>query len=581
MGKFIVYQILPRVFANTNRNCKSGGSLALNGTGKLNSISCEVLERLKRLSITHIWYTGVIEHATKSSFSEVGISGDNPQIVKGEAGSPYAIKDYYDIAPYLAENTGNRMAEFEALVERTHRAGLKVIVDFVPNHLSRVYHSDSPERSGEDFGISDNPSVAFSPMNNFYYLPGSKLDLCGTGAAGSLENQYTEIPARATGNDCFSPTPHNSDWYETVKLNYGVDYLGGGAGHFSPHPKTWKMMLDVLLFWCGKGVDGFRCDMAEMVPVEFWNFAIGEVRRRYRDIVFIAEIYDRAKYNDYIAKGGFNYLYDKVGMYDTLKAITRSQNPDIESDTDVPAWEITSCWQGIDKIQPNMLNFLENHDEQRIASDFNLGSPFYAVPELAVSLLFNTAPFMLYFGQETGERGMESEGFSGLDGRTSIFDYCSAPSVVDYFEYLSGRKEFTELGKRERELYEIYRKLLAISMEEDAVKEGHTFDLEYANRSDQGFDARKEFVFARRSRHSLTSGGESLIIVAADFSQRAENINVFIPKYFLDCWEIGERSLLFKDLLNDKREQKIALFYDMPISLQLNRYGIAVIKALL
>ena len=142
-SKFIIYQILLRVFGNTNENCVPGGSLHSNGTGKFSSITTQVLDKLKELAVTHVWYTGVIEHATKTSFEEFGIRKDNPAVIKGEAGSPYAIKDYYDVNPYLANSVPDRMAEFEQLVSRTHESGLKVIIDFVPNHLAREYNSDS------------------------------------------------------------------------------------------------------------------------------------------------------------------------------------------------------------------------------------------------------------------------------------------------------------------------------------------------------------------------------------------------------------------------------------------------------
>ena len=346
-SKFIIYQILLRVFGNTNENCVSGGSLHFNGTGKFSSITPKVLDKLKELAVTHVWYTGIIEHATKSSFEEYGIRKDNPSVIKGEAGSPYAIKDYYDVNPYLANSVPDRMAEFEQLVERTHNAGLKVIIDFVPNHLAREYNSDSlpVERSynpyvtgsleldgsaqlhivskdtpPESFGQSDNPDLAFSPQNNFYYLWGEDLDLGNIlprdvdGVADCREVniernstvKYIEKPAKATGNDCFTPKPGVNDWYETVKLNYGVDYCGGGTKHFDPRPKTWEMMLDVLLFWASKGVDGFRCDMAEMVPVEFWHWAIAAVKRVKPDLTFVAEVYNPSLYDSYLNWGGFD-----------------------------------------------------------------------------------------------------------------------------------------------------------------------------------------------------------------------------------------------------------------------------------
>ncbi len=586
------------------------GIVHLNGTGKFGSITPHVLDKLKDLAVTHVWYTGVIEHVTKSSFEDYGICKDNPLVIKGEAGSPYAIKDYYDVNPYLADSVSDRMAEFEALVERTHDAGLKAIIDFVPNHLAREYNSDSlpKDRSynpyvcgrllhndstavvattsatasliasdsaataavpkstdipPESFGETDNPDWAFSPQNNFYYLWGQELDLGEIEKSSCREEQdgffasiegnavetsgYIERPARATGNDCFSARPGVNDWYETVKLNYGVDYCGGGACHFEPRPKTWDMMLDVLLYWASKGVDGFRCDMAEMVPVEFWHWAIDAVKRVYPQVVFIAEVYNPSLYDSYLHWGGFDYLYDKVGLYDNLKAITQGH---------AAAHSITGSWQSIGDMQYSMLNFLENHDEQRVASDFNIGNPFKAIPELAVSLLLNTAPFMLYFGQEFGERGMLSEGFSRVDGRTSIFDYCSAPSVVRFMKSLGGVKsspladsskedgaatgsisvaattaDGVGLLASESVLYAVYKHLFKLAMGEEALRCGLTYDLEYANFSTEGFDPCCCYAFARKS-------GNSIIIVAVDFSQTRSSLPVNLPKHIFDFWSL-------------------------------------------
>ena len=568
-GKFIIYQILLRVFANTNENWVSGGSLQLNGSGRFSDITDKVLSSLKSLHVTHIWYTGVIEHATRSSFGQINLKGDNPLVVKGEAGSPYAIKDYYDVNPYLADNPAKRMEEFTALVERTHKAGLKVILDFVPNHVSRVYKSDV--RPELDFGREDDTSVAFLPSNNFYYLPGESFNAAAITDDRSLRESYSEFPAKATGNDCFSASPGRNDWYETVKLNYGVDYMHGCEPHFNPIPRSWKMMVQILLYWVEKGVDGFRCDMAEMVPVEFWSYAIKETRRVNSQILFIAEAYNPANYERYL-NSGFNYIYDKVGLYDKLRQISRGE---------AAAEQITKCWQSIDKIQGRMLNFLENHDEQRIASEFNLSDPFKALPELAVSLLLNTAPFMLYFGQEVGERGMECEGYGGRDGRTSIFDYCQAPAVRNYFKYLSGMGEWEGVEPKSRELYSLYSRMLGISLSEEAVREGYTFDLEYVNAnspSNPDFDSHRHFAFARRSRPGMEKGGkESLIFVAVDFLQNTKHLSLFLPKYLFECWNIREGNYKYINLLGEERGT-VDLGSDSFIELKFDRYGVAILK---
>lgn len=567
--KHIIYQLFIRAFGN-KRQTLLGGSYSINGSGKFNDITPELLRSLKEdLSISHIWYTGVIAHASKTDWSAYGIPSAHPSVVKGEAGSPYAITDYYDVAAELAEDIPSRMAEFEALVERTHTAGLRVVIDFVPNHLSRCYHGASAAASGASapsgagvpsaagatagalFGAEDDPTLAFCPQNNFYYLPAEELHLpdaalasataataasaagsaaaadcpCGTAASNCTGNgaaaaaPYREYPAKATGNDCFSAWPSVNDWYDTVKLNYGVDYASGRT-YFEPRPRTWGMMLDVLLFWASKGVDGFRCDMAEMVPVQFWHWAIAEVKHKYPQTLFVAEVYNPSLYSSYLDYGGFDLLYDKVGMYDTLKLVSQHH---------LPASAITGAWQAVDKIQNRMLNFLENHDEQRLASSFNLGSPWRAIPELGVSLLFNRAPFMLYCAQEYGERGMESEGFSGLDGRTSIFDYCSIPAV----------REVTPEGLMLRSLYS---QLLTLARTESAFSQGYTFDLTYCNPQHSA----TKFIFARRPRKTFynPSPEDSLIIICADFSfasqEEPQQIDVVLPDALFSLWNIPQ-----------------------------------------
>ncbi|MDR3268245.1 MAG: alpha-amylase, partial [Tannerella sp.] len=312
--KMIIYQTLPRLFGNSNHRHVPNGTLAENGAGKFSDFTPMVLYEIRQLGVTHIWYTGIIEHATQTDYSAYGISKDHRAVVKGKAGSPYAIKDYYDVDPDLAENVTLRMAEFEELVERTHRAGMKVIIDFVANHVARRYYSDTKPAIVRNLGRQDDVFKNFDPNNNFYYMPGQALTLHFEAEQEDFE--YSEFPAKATGNDCFSLSPTKNDWYETVKLNYGVDYANGGSTHFDPVPDTWTKMLDILLFWAGKNVDGFRCDMAEMVPVEFWSWAIPRVKAT-KDICFIAEIYQPERYRDYIRQGRFDYLYDKVGLYDT------------------------------------------------------------------------------------------------------------------------------------------------------------------------------------------------------------------------------------------------------------------------
>ena len=521
--KTIIYQLMPRWFTNCRENCTPNGSIRQNGCGKFNDIDEKCLKSIKSLGATHVWYTGIIEHATATDYSRYGITPCNPHVVKGKAGSPYAIRDYYDVCPDFAVKVKNRMAEFEALVEHTHRAGLKVIIEFVPNHVAREYESDVKPAGVQDLGEGDNPMMFFDPRNNFFYLTGQEfaphdVDL------GQGENAYREFPARATGNDCYTASPNRDDWFETVKLNYGIDPWNGST-HFSPIPPTWEKMLDILMFWAAKGVDAFRCDMAHMVPVAFWHWAIAQVKSRYPAMVFIAEIYDVSLYRSYIFDGGFDYLYDKVTLYDTLRGILCNG---------WPASDLSRCWQTVEGIGDHMLNFLENHDEQRIASRQFCGDPWIALPALVVSATLSRCPFMLYAGQELGEPADDAEGYSGKDGRTTIFDYWSVPTLRRWHQ----GKPTTD----ERRLRTLYRKILHLCNSEKTLSRGEFFDLMYVNQDT--LDTRMQYAYLRHC------DGEMALIVA-NFSDQAVSTAVHVPQHALDCAHMPQGKYTCKELLTN------------------------------
>lgn len=527
--KMIIYQVFPRWFGNTNTKPVHNGSLEENGVGKFSDFTPLALSKIKELGTTHIWYTGVIEHATQTDYTAYHIQKDHRAVVKGKAGSPYAIKDYYDIDPDLADHVENRMEEFEALVARTHDAGMKVIIDFVPNHVARQYHSDAQYNFIEELGQNDNTSKAFDPNNNFYYIPGQPLTLPFTDDDDGLE--YSEFPAKATGNDRFDAFPNCNDWYETVKLNYGVDYLNGRSKHFDPIPNTWNKMLDILRFWASKKIDGFRCDMAEMVPVEFWEWAIPLVKKDY-PVIFIAEVYNPAEYRNYIFNGHFDYLYDKVGLYDTLRAVICGQ---------APASNIPACWQSLEGIQAHMLNFLENHDEQRLASDFFAKEPLAGISGLIVSALMNTNPMMIYAGQELGERGMDEEGFSGLDGRTTIFDYWSVSTLRNWKN--GGKYDGGKLTEKQKQLRQQYATILNIAKNEPAINQGAFFDLMYTNEKNRFFNNRNQYAFLRKHKNEV-------ILVVANFTHFEQNVWVNIPEDAFKTLGIKDNeAAMLKDLL--------------------------------
>lgn len=521
-NKVLIYQVFTRLFGNRNVNRVANGTIAENGCGKLNDFTPKVLKDIAAMGITHVWYTGIIRHATQTDYTAYGIPRQHPAVVKGKAGSPYAITDYYDIDPDLAVDVKQRMQEFEQLVARSHEAGLKVIIDFVPNHVARQYRSVCKPKKVKDLGETDNPAMGFDPQNNFYYCPGQRFDPYFDLYQGEKE-PYLEEPAKATGNDHFDNAPGKNDWYETVKLNYGVDYYAGGVGYFDPLPDTWKKMTDILLFWAKKGIDGFRCDMAEMVPAEFWAYATAIVKKKYKDIMFIGEVYNPSEYRHYLASG-FDWLYDKVGMYDTMRAVICHQ---------APTSAITNAWQYTDDIRDHMLYFLENHDEQRIASDFFAADAKKGVPAMIASVLMQQNPFMLYAGEEYGERGMDREGFSGNDGRTTIFDYWSVDTLC--------RAAQNKLTDDEQQLFDIHKKTMLLARKEKAVSEGIFFDLMYVNQHME-----RQYAFLRYVE------GE-LLLVAVNFDDRDVVADIHIPAHAFEYLGMKEKMVIATDLLTRER----------------------------
>lgn len=548
--KPIIYQVFTRLFGNRNATDKPWGTVVENGVGKMNDFDDATLRRIKRLGATHVWFTGVVRHASQTDHTAHGIPRQHPDVVKGVAGSPYAIADYYDIDPDIAVDVDRRMEEWGALVERTHRAGMKVVMDFVPNHVAREYRSICRPNGVSDLGEDDSTDLRFARDNNFYYIP-SPLDMSGIRGVADGKS-YEECPARATGNDVFSAKPSRNDWYETVKLNYGVDYCdaGGRSEHFSPIPDTWGKMADILLFWARTGADAFRCDMAEMVPAEFWAWATDVVRAAFPEIKFIGEVYNPSLYRKYI-DAGFDWLYDKVGMYDCVRDVICGRRR---------ASDITEQWQNVGGIVDHMLYFLENHDEQRIASDFFAADARRGIPGMMVCALLNKCPFMLYAGQEFGERGMDAEGFSGVDGRTTIFDYwCVDTLRRGYFDR-------SQLHEDERLLEEAYRMILTLANRERAVSDGECYDLMYVNQHIAG----RQFAFLRKS-------GDETLLVVANFDEREAVCDINIPRHAFDFLKMAEGERNATDLLTGK-PIRLALGTDTPVNMAIPPSGGVVLK---
>lgn len=531
MNKPIIYQMLPRLWGNDKVRPKKNGGLLENGTGKFSDIDTASLEYFKWLGCSHIWYTGIIRHSTQES---VGCIASHPQFVKGKAGSPYAICDYYDVNAYLADNPDERMLEFESLIKRTHEAGLKVIVDFVPNHVSRDYGKVGFLSEHPCLGADDNKNVHWAAENDFFYYPGQALVLPSESPKGI--EPYKEVPAMATGNNCYTPTPGVNDWYETIKINY-CDF----------HTGTWDKMLDIVLFWAAKGVDGFRCDMVELVPTQFFQWLIKQVKEKYPEVIFIAEVYKKDLYTQYIREVGFDYLYDKSGLYDCLRAVVEKAVND--NGMPVELWQsttgITRSWQFLNDLQPYMLNFLENHDEQRYASEY-FGKDSNSFAALYTSLYLNTAPFMIYFGEEVGEKGMEEEGFSGVNGRTTIFDWWSVGSIRRLRKLIAGGEyknlsvsALTKSGLKPEEarVFARFAQATRFAANDLAITRGTTYDLCYCNYASDGFNKDRHFAFLRDFE-------EHTLLVAVNFSMVPAKMKLRIPQHAFEWMEITQTESL-------------------------------------
>ena len=555
--KPIIYQLLPRLFANDNAECTPNGTIEQNGSGKMNNITTTVLRSLKRLGVTHVWYTGVIEHAHDVDYTKYGIQRHNKYVIKGKAGSPYAITDYYDIDPDIAVDVEHRLDEFDALIKRTHNTGLKAIIDFVPNHVGRQYYSDVKPAGIKDFGVDDDLSMFFSAKNDFYYI--TRQQFSPSIDLGEGDDAYVEFPAKASGNDCFNAFPGQYDWYETVKLNYGVDY-GDGSRHFDPIPPVWFKMLHILRYWASKGVDGFRCDMAFMVPIEFWQWAIANVKERYPNIIFIAEIYDVNLYRDFINIAGFDYLYDKVNLYDTLRGVECCN---------VSAANITSCWQAVDGLQDKMLNFQENHDEQRFASPQYANDAKAIFPSMIVSSMLSTGPYMLYMGQELGEKALDAEGYSGQDGRTTIFDFWSLSTLRRWRN--KNKCDGQMLTDDEKQLREDYEKILRLCNSEKAISMGRFFDVTYVNYNNPEFNPHRHYAFLRNY-------DDVTLVIAVSFDKKPADVEINIPQHAFNLLEIPQGNVSATELLTGITEEK-TLSSDSPFKVHLAApYRVAIWK---
>jgi len=553
--KIVVYQVFTRLFGNKNTTNKPWGTIEENGVGKFNDFTDKALHEIKDLGVTYIWYTGVPHHALVRDYKAYGISDDDPEVVKGRAGSPYAVKDYYNVNPDLAVNPANRLQEFEALIARTHKAGLKVIIDIVPNHIARKYEGKSNPDGVKDFGADDDVNVEYKRDNNFYYIPKEHFEIPNgdiplNGEKNPLvDGVFDENPAKWTGNGSRKVKPDQNDWYETVKVNYGIrpdgskDFPELPAGfdqksykeHFAfwqdkEVPDSWKKFKSIALYWTAKGVDGFRYDMAEMVPYEFWSYMNSAIKMKNPSAFLLAEVYNPNEYRNYIRLGKMDYLYDKVETYDKLKDIIRGKSvPDGLSDIQ----------KGMSDIEHHMLHFLDNHDEQRLASPEFAGTPERGKPLMVVSTTISSSPTMVYFGQEVGEAGNENAGF-GTRSRTSIFDYIGVPNHQKWMN--EGKFDGGQLSDSEKNLRDFYKRLLNFSIKSPALM-GSFQEIQSVNKQNtSGYD---ELVYS----YVRWSENQKLVIISNFSSEKSSEFELIIPVEVVSKWNLKDGEYLLTDQL--------------------------------
>ena len=563
--KEVVYQVFTRLFGNKNTTNKPWGTIEENGVGKFNDFTTKALKEIKDLGVTYIWYTGVPHHALIRDYTAIGISNDDPEVVKGRAGSPYAVKDYYNVNPDLAVNPTNRLKEFEDLITRTHKAGMKVIIDIVPNHVARKYEGKSNPEGVKDFGADDDDTVEYKRDNNFYYIPHTSFEIPDTdkplnGESNPLiDGKFEENPAKWTGNGSRMAKPDKNDWYETVKVNYGIrpdgskDFLELPDEFYSKSyqehynfwkdkdvPSSWIKFRDIALYWTEKGVDGFRYDMAEMVPVEFWSYMNSSIKMKNPTAFLLAEVYNPGEYRNYIHFGKMDYLYDKVETYDKLKDVIQGRSlPDGLSDIQ----------NGMADIEHNMLHFLDNHDEQRLSSPEFAGTPEKGKPLMVVSTTISSSPTMIYFGQEVGEAGNENAGF-GTHSRTSIFDYIGVPNHQRWMN--EGKFDGGQLSQQEKELRDFYKRLLNFSITSSALM-GTYQEIQNINRQNTaGFDS-GIYAFTRWSET------EKLIIVSNFSWLTTSNFELKVPADIIRKWNLKDGSYALTDQLYKRNSVQLVV----------------------
>uniref|UniRef100_UPI0027150B76 alpha-amylase family glycosyl hydrolase n=1 Tax=Cecembia rubra TaxID=1485585 RepID=UPI0027150B76 len=273
----------------------------------------------------------------------------------------------------------------------------------------------------------------------------------------------------------------------------------------------------------------FRYDMAEMVPVEFWSYLNSAIKMENASAFLLAEIYNPKEYRNYIHLGKMDYLYDKVELYDTLKNIMQGKG---STDHLVP------IQQGLADIGKHMLHFLENHDEQRVASPDFAGKAEMAKPAAVLSATIDRGPMMIYFGQEVGEPGAEYAGF-GKPSRTSIFDYIGVPHHQRWMN--NGKFDGGQLSAEEKELRDFYKRLLNLTKGSPALG-GNYLEIHRYNRQNTEWYNDRVFAYVRWSEE------QKFVIITNFDSIHAFGFDLELPADLVKDWELpaGDHRMLEK-----------------------------------
>jgi len=334
-----------------------------------------------------------------------------------------------------------------------------------------------------------------------------------------------------------------------VKLNYGHDFRKGAntseLEDLDSVPDTWLKLDQVIEYWQSMGVDGFRCDMAHMVPISFWKWLVARGRDRDEHVYFTGEAYDsdptkltEGNVLHQLLDSGFDSVYDSRS-YDLVKGIYEEGK--WANDLDELLWD--------HKRLHKMLRYIENHDEVRVASPGNWGDWGASVGKAATAVIMGTgrSGMLLYSGQEVAENAAEAEGFSKADGRSSIFDYWSGEQLCKWTNQL--KFDGGRLDQYQQDLRAWYAWWYNL-MHEPEFRCGEVFGLNNYNKENTKFGRLEGETVSGHWIYAYLRYTEeliSLVVVNLHPEIEWENLTVWLPDQFVKYFKEGE-NLTIKSL---------------------------------